>query len=180
MKKRFAFIIIVIISLIAGVEIDAKTIRKSSSSKSKSSKSARFPITVTAERLILYGGSNKLPLDTELQPDESYTKSKYVITLNANGTYTGTLYGTYRNWHTKYKWVEDDPIEFSGKWVTTYRLVGTKRELVYDVHFEYGYMKGSMYIPSTFDYLYMGDWDACRNLNTKPVYVYQITNVKKG
>lgn len=180
MKKRIAFILIIIVSLIAGVEMDAKTTRKSSSSKSKSSQSTKFPITVTAERLMLYGESSKLPLDTVLQPKESYKKSKYVITLNANGTYTGTLYETYRNWRTGYEWVDNDPIEFSGRWITTYRMMGTSRELVYDVHFEYGYLKGSIYIPSTFDYLYEGDWDACRNLNTKPVYVYQITNVKKG
>lgn len=177
MKKRIALILMIVVALCTCMDVSAQSKKSSSKSRSSSSsKSSKFPITITAEMLQNYGSFTKLPLDTQLKPQDSYSKLKYVITMKGDGTYTATIFTANRTWRTDYQWRDYDPVEFSGVWVTTSRRMGTSNQLVYDLRMKDG---ESLYIPASFDYVYEKNWDDCRNANTSPSWVIPITSVKR-
>lgn len=136
------------------------------------------PFTVLAKRMTK-GASDVIPLDSELKKESpnSYQITTYDFTVNANGTWSGKLTTEECDWRTNYEWVSypSGSAEFEGKWKVDYRAMGEGHEKVYELN-NGNY---SIYIPESGDYLWVGDWDGCRDMRTKSTGAYQILEVKK-
>lgn len=136
------------------------------------------PFTVITKRLA-EGVTKILPLDAEIikESPNSYQLETYEFTVNSNGTWTGTRSQDNCNWRTNYEWINIPEFsnKYEGIWRVDYRTMGEGHEKVYELN-DGNY---TVYIPESGDYLWIGDWEDCRDMRTKALSAYKILEVKK-
>lgn len=134
-----------------------------------------IPLTFTAENLTYFGGTKKLPLDTVIDPETDYSRTKIVFHLKSDGKYTYTESHESYNWRTRPNWGEGYFVEREGKWTVTYRTLGENTQKVYWLHND-SYIGGGIFVPDNFEYVWLGQ-DGLDDDNTKRENAFKITNV---
>lgn len=132
------------------------------------------PFSITAQRLT--DGGEKKPLNIELQDDNYYSRLTYVIELYSNGKYKAQKTTETRNRRTGYRWWKDDPVQFEGKWTTSYRELGDDNQKVYELHLQNN--SGSLYLPEDCEFLFT-NWYDCKNHNENSHDAINIIDVSR-